>query len=68
MAVLRKTVLDLISTDKNEVGASQPRYFLPVMATSKVGKWLITMVIVSPLAGVVPFQMTFFMAYKWGWP
>ena len=29
-------------------------------------KWLITMVIVSPLTGVIPLPNDNFMAYKWG--
>ena len=28
--------------------------------------WLITMVIVSPLSGVIPLPNGRFMAYKWG--
>ena len=31
-----------------------------------VSKWLITMVIVSPLNGVIPLINALFMAYKWG--
>ena len=31
-----------------------------------VSKWLITMVIVSPLSRVVPLPNGLFMAYKWG--
>ena len=29
-------------------------------------KWLITMVIVSPLTGVIPLPNDLFMVYKWG--
>ena len=32
----------------------------------RTGKWLITMVIVSPLSRVVPLTNGRFMAYKWG--
>ena len=33
-----------------------------------VSKWINTMVIVSPLTGVVPLPNCLFMAYKWGVP
>ena len=44
-------------------------YFTPLLTgtwrTIPVSKWLITMVIVSPLNGVIPLINGLFMAYKW---
>ena len=40
-----------------------PRYTWRIIPFSK---WFITMVIVSPLTGVVPFTNGLSMAYKWG--